>query len=266
MASLPLCALLAFLPVLAWAQDPRPDDAVVVTAVRNPVDKSYRRMLRGMETFEKRKRDLAPNATLRFKLLPRRTGTKFDTVNLELVGDSFATPIEVAADNTFTVPRDRLAVKENASVQADRKELTMTWRADVRSPGLPPGVRRLGDLRLECAVGMEAGLISNSRTGIGRLARYLFDSADYCERPRNRYLFFADRPVFNVTLVSGDRREDLPVERLYAGATVDPDWKRDLAYCDCEVLIDRTYFMPLGDRSWPDDTLVYFEYVDDDPR
>ncbi|MBF8279701.1 MAG: hypothetical protein HW385_1133, partial [candidate division NC10 bacterium] len=25
----------------------------------------------------------------------------------------------------------------------------------------------------------------------------------------------------------------------------------------------RTYFLPLGDRSWPDDTLIEFEYMDD---
>jgi hypothetical protein len=36
-----------------------------------------------------------------------------------------------------------------------------------------------------------------------------------------------------------------------------------LPYCDCEVLVDRTYYLPLGDTSWPDDTLVEFEYMDD---
>jgi hypothetical protein len=29
------------------------------------------------------------------------------------------------------------------------------------------------------------------------------------------------------------------------------------------VLVDRTYFLPLGDPSWPDDTRVEFEYMDD---
>jgi hypothetical protein len=28
------------------------------------------------------------------------------------------------------------------------------------------------------------------------------------------------------------------------------------------VLVDRAYFMPLGDSSWPDDTRVEFEYMD----
>ena len=49
---------------------------------------------------------------------------------------------------------------------------------------------------------------------------------------------------------------------LDGSASRDPDWKSDLPYCDCEVLLDRTYFVPLGDPSWPDDTLVEFEYMD----
>jgi hypothetical protein len=30
-------------------------------------------------------------------------------------------------------------------------------------------------------------------------------------------------------------------------------------------MLDRTYFLPLGDKSWPDDTLVEFEYMEDKP-
>jgi hypothetical protein len=37
----------------------------------------------------------------------------------------------------------------------------------------------------------------------------------------------------------------------------------DLRYCDCAVLLDRAYYAPLGDRSWPDDTLLELEYMDD---
>ena len=61
---------------------------------------------------------------------------------------------------------------------------------------------------------------------------------------------------------SGNRREVLSIDKLYAAASNDPGLKTDLPYCDCEVLVDRTYVLPLGDRSWPDDTLVAFEYMD----
>ena len=65
-------------------------------------------------------------------------------------------------------------------------------------------------------------------------------------------------------MVSGQRREILSIDKLYASASDDPALDSDLPYCDCEVLVDRTYVLPLGDRSWPDDTLVEFEYMDDE--
>jgi hypothetical protein len=252
----------------AYAQrvDGKPNtEAVTVTGLRNPVDKSYRRMIAGMELFE-RKRHLAPAASLRFKLLPRNRHTNMERVELEIVGDSFAMPLQLAPNDTFALQRHEIGLKENASVRPNRRAGTMTWRTEIRTPGLPPNTRRLGDLRLECEVGMEAGLISNRRPFRFRWMEALFgEGPDYCHRAEPRYLFFADRPLFSVTMVAGARRGVLSVDRLYAGASRDPEWKDDLPYCDCEVLLDRAYFMPLGDQSWPDDTLVEFQYMDDEP-
>jgi hypothetical protein len=255
-----LAWLLVLLSVCAVAT--AQDDGVLVTGYRNPVDKSYRKMIRGMDLFEK-KRALAPNASLRFKLLPRKKNSRLDDIALEIAGDSVSIPVDLAPDKTFTLERHPVALREDASVRSDRKALSMTWRAEIRTPGLPPGTRRLGDLRLECAVGMEADLVSNLPSAFSRLAKYVFDTKDYCNNSGNRYLFFAERPLFGVTLTAGARREVLSVDRLYGGASVDPEWKAALQYCDCEVLLDRTYFMPLGDTSWPDDTLVQFEYMED---
>ena len=248
-------ALLAFSGA-ALAQN----DAVVVTAVRDPVKKSYRKMLDGAALFEER-RHLAPAAALRFKLLPRKRGTSIEGVELEVASDSFAIPLTVGKDQTFVLEHNRTALKENAQVMPNRKAGTMTWRADVRTPGLPPNTRRLGDLRLECEVGMKSGLISHYPRGFfGWLDELIVKNPSYCHRPAPRYLFFAERPLFSVTLVDGERREVLPVDRLYAGAARDPDWKKD-RYCDCEVLFDHAYFVPLGDASWPDSTLVELEYM-----
>ncbi len=238
-------------------------DGVHVTALRDPVSKSYRKMVEGMELFEQ-KRAMAPGAPLRFKLLPRKRDTRMDQIQLELVGYSDVKPLELAADRTFTIERDAQALKEDALVRPNRRAMTMTWRAEIRSPGLPPGTRRLGDLRLECEVGMKAELISN-RTAFEKWVDAMFGREGYCERAEPRYLFFTERPLFGVTLVSGERRELIPLDRLYAGASAVEDIAQTLPWCDCEVLLDRTYFLPLGDRGWPDDTLVEFEYMDDAP-
>jgi hypothetical protein len=230
-----------------------------------PVEKSYRRMIQGLDYFERARAALAPAASLRFKLLPRKPGTDMDRVVLEVIGATFDYPIPVAIDHTFVLERDPRALREDAVVATNRRRLSMTWRTEVRTPGLPADSRRLGDLRLECLVGLEAGLVSNSGL-IGRIAELFSDSAAYCGRADSRYLFFAERPLFGVTLVAGARREALPVDRLYATASDDPGLKDDLPFCDCEVLLDRTYFLPLGDRSWPDDTRVEFDYMDDPRR
>lgn len=251
------------LPLLFPALPAAAGDAVTVTGLRNPVDKSYRRMVAGMELFERR-RHLAPKAPLRFRLLPRHRDTDMADIELHLVGDSFETPLAVAPDNTFTLPRDAAALKEDASVRPNRKAKTMTWRAEIRTPGLPPDTRRLGDLRLECEVGMEAKLISNRPPNFfGWLLETFGDTPEYCRQREPRYLFFAERPLWQVTLVHGSRREVLSVDRMYASASLDRDMREVLPYCDCEALLDRTYFMPLGDPGWPDDTLVEFEYMDE---
>jgi hypothetical protein len=235
---------------------------VTVGAPRDPVDKSYRKMLKGMDLFEQ-KRGMAPNASLRYKLLPRQHDTNMDGIVLEIVGNTVVIPVPVAADHTFTLERHPQALDEDASVMPDRNARSMTWRAEIRTPGLPPDTRRLGDLRLECFVGMEADLVSNVRPVIGQVANFVLRMLGYCDSRVVHYLFFSERPLFSVTLVAGTRREILSVDELYAGASYDPMLKADLPYCDCQVLLDRTYFMPLGDPNWPDDTLVEFEYMAD---
>jgi hypothetical protein len=168
----------------------------------------------------------------------------------------------VAADNTFAIPRIARALEEDAIVVPNRTAGSMTWRADIRTPGLPPNARRLGDLRLECLVGMESGLISNHAPSIlGEVTR-LFAEWRRCDQREPRYLFFADRPLWSVTLVHGNRRQVLSVDQMYAGVSRHPMTAEDRQHCDCEVLLDRSYFAPLGDASWPDDTWIELEYMD----
>jgi len=247
---------------------PKPRNAlpqVTVTGTSSePVEKSYRKMVSGMDHFEKARAAIAPHASLRFKLLPRKPGTDMDHIVLEVIGATFADAVPIAPDHSFVLERSQKALQEDAVVSPNRKRLSMTWRTEIRTPGLPPNSRRLGDLRLECQVGVEAGLVSNS-SPIARIADLFTDNKDYCDRKDQKYLFFAERPLFSVTLVAGARREVLSIDQLYATASDDPGLKDDLPYCDCEMLVDRTYFLPLGDRSWPDDTRVEFEYMDDRP-
>ena len=250
---------------LLWAALPAAADdpgSITVTALRNPVDKSYRKMVAGMDLFAKL-HGMAPKASLRYKLLPRLAAIDMDEVDVRIVADSFEIPVDVAPDRTFTLERNARALAENASVRPNRKAKSMTWRTDIRTPGLPEGTRRLGDLRLECRVGMEAELISDIEPIIGPLAWFLQKVQNFCDDGNSPYLFFAERPIFSVTLSHGGRREVLRSGLLYAGASDGRMPKADLVHCDCQVLLDRAYMLPLGDHTWPDDTRVELEYMDD---
>lgn len=234
---------------------------VRVPFVRNPVDKSYPKMIKGMERFM-RERALAPAATLRFRLLPRLPNSKLDGVTLRVLGDNVSAPVQIAPDYSFVLPRNEQALREDAAVIANRRSDSMTWRAWVQTPGLAPGTRRLGDLRLECRVGMDAGLISNSSPMFGWLSNALANTDQVCGNADGNYLFFAERPVFAVTLRHGARTEVLPFKMMYAGGD---QTRETLPFCDCQVLLDRSYYAPLWDKSWPDDTSIEFDYMDGQP-
>lgn len=252
----------AFVALLAIAP---PAHAAIPTVllpyVRGPVDKSYVKMIKGMDRFA-RDHALAPAAVLRFRLLPRLPGVSLDGVALRVAGARVSLPVALAADHSFVLPRSAEAVREDAAVVANRKSDAMTWRAWVHTPGLAPGTRRLGDLRLECRVGMDAGLISNSAPVFGWLADLLTDTDQVCNKPDGNYLFFAERPVFSVTLRHGARSAVLPFALLYAGGA---QTGATLPFCDCQVLLARSYYAPLWDRSWPDDTVLEFDPMDGPP-
>lgn len=243
------------------------DNANVVTVhgTRNPVDKSYRKMVEGMDLFEKY-HYLAPQASLRYKLLPRLPGTDMENIVMKVVGDSISIPVPIAPDNTFTLERNAKALDEDASVMPNRLAHSMTWRADIRTPGLAPNARRLGDLRLECRVGFEAGLISEGIPIIGSMAmavQKVITLNNPCYGNRGHYFLFADHPIFQVKLIAGNRQEIVSIDDMYAGLSFKPKTKFELSFFDCQSLIDRTYTLPLDDTSWPDDTLIEFVYIDD---
>jgi hypothetical protein len=257
----PVLGLGCALSAQAQTSEP-PMQTVIVKNTRDPVDKSYRKMVKGMDRFE-REHALAPQAALRFRLLPRLPNADMTGITLRIAGDTVSQPITVAPDNSFALTRNAQLLREDAAVLANRKTASMTWRASIMSPGVPEGKRRLGDLRLECKVGMDAGLVSNTSPMFAWLSDALTSTEAVCGQPEGNYVFFTERPLFSVTLRAGDRSEVLPFKMLYAGGGKHPE---ELPYCDCQVLLDRSYYAPIWDASWPDDTLVEFEYMDESPR
>lgn len=228
-------------PVLAWAgTDETPAEVVQQVAVSSSKDpdwKPYRKMLLGLDAFD-RHHALAPQAELKFVLRPQQPNLALADLKLRIVGDRTTIDVPIAADATFSVPRDEAAAADDADLRLSSKKGLFRWRPDIRTAGLPAGTRRLGDLRLECEVRWAVDKFDASFLQLA----YLVPLGGVCHTSRSRVFFTSASPIVGATLVSGSRREKLPAERL--------DVK------------DRTrYAPPLHDQNWPDDTLVELEFM-----
>ena len=244
---------------VAQAAPPEPPIPVVqVDGLADPDRQSYRSMVRGMDAFEKY-HALAPAATLRYRLYPRLPDVRAAGTTLSIRGDSVDIPVPLDAGLTFTLPRDAKAWRERADVTANRKARSFAWGPDVRTPGLPPNTRRLGDLRLECQIDRAARLL----VGLKPPAYLVLEATvDVCMTYPGAWLYYGERAVFNVTLAHGKRRVPLFASSLYGNGLARPF---QLFYDFYPVLVDRTYTIKVSDTSWPDDTLVELEYIDDTP-
>jgi len=210
-------------------------EAVVVSGSKDPDWKTYRAFTAGLDTFDEQHR-LAPAAALRFVLLPKAATASLQDIKLRIAGDTLSIPVPVDADGTFTVPRSDAATQEDAELFLNRKPGTFRWRPDIRSPGVPANARRLGDLRLECAV---RWAVEQYETPY--VIRKLFDAAGQpCLTSRIKVDYIAPRAIAAMYLVHNGRRGKLPDNLLESGGKV--------------------YLAPVHDASWPDEALLEFEF------
>lgn len=238
-----------------------PVATVEVSGLSDPAERSYRSLLKGMKLFEQY-HQRAPQAKLRFKLLDHVSDPGRKTITLTILGKRQPIPLALDDELAFVLPADQALADDGARVVANRLTRNLLWQAEVRTPGLPNGSRRLGDLRLECNVSI-VGFVTDFPLTPANIALSLMDNP--CGRSGVIYPFLSDRPLFGVTLVSGQRRQTIGSDMLF-GSGMD-SFVTKLVYTgkDWSFLRDRAYRLPLWDDSWPDDTLVEFEYMEDQP-
>jgi hypothetical protein len=213
--------------------------SVSVKAIKDPEIKAYRSMLAGLDAFDKY-HDLAPDApALRFVLssLSEDTGFAFTQTKLSIRGDTVSIPVPIGTDNSFVLPRNKQAEDDNADLILDLRKGQIRGRPDVRSPGIPVNMRRLGDLRLECEVRSAIAKADMNFVFRGAIATATLGRG-LCNSPKMHMGFFAGKNINGLTLISDTRRE--PLTR-FSGPN---------------------YFPPIGDKSWPDNTLVEFMFDD----
>ena len=144
---------------LAQADNPQPmapsgDDAtssVNIKGIRDPEWKPYSAMLKGLHRFEE-KHALAPDATLRFILQPRRADIDMNALQLRLESDEASAAIPLEEKNLFTLPVTQDPLHAKADLTLNRKAGSVRWIPYIRSATATDTSRRLGDLRLTCEV------------------------------------------------------------------------------------------------------------------
>ncbi len=213
-------------------------------------EKTLAQLRAAQQAFE-RHHALAPEADLAFRLYARRDAADLERLRLFYVTDTGRRPVPLDEHQRFRL--DPSWADADALLQANLPDGAVAWKIDVRTPGIPDGARRLGDLRLECEADMFHG---NLQRGIRTPAAALMSAeGDLC-RLDDAEIWFAERPIFGVTLQDGARRRRLPYRYVHCSdGTMALAALFDWPY----ALRDRAFFLPLEDASWPDDTLVVFD-------
>ncbi|TWI65243.1 hypothetical protein IP91_02650 [Pseudoduganella lurida] len=225
-----LTALLSFAAATVCAQP-----VVEVRDVRDPELKPYATMVKGLDAFDA-EHARAPQATLRFLLRPATRAEGLDGLELKVSGDLVTLPVPLDAEGGFVLPRSAAALQDRAELVLNKKRNSFRWRPDVRSPGVAAGTRRLGDLRLQCAV--QWAIEREALTPRARGA--LSATGGPCHSPLMHMGFEAEAPLKGAWLHEGARRERIPVNRH----------------------LNRTFNPPLADRAWSDEAVVEFEPAD----
>jgi hypothetical protein len=235
---LALCLLFACTPGRAVPAAGEATPVVEVQGLKNPEMRSYRSVVAGLDAFE-RYHGLAPAVPeLRFRLRPK-SGEPLNPAEglaLRIAGDEQSAPIEIARDGSFSIPRLEWAYDNDAILVLNRKSELFEGRAEIRSPGLPQNVRRLGDLRLECRV-----TLAIAKSEIPFLARAFITSmlltSDWCGKDKVKLRFRAPDKLAGAALSFRGRTESIQ----FSG---------------------QGYNVPVGDTSWPDDTLIELQFAE----
>ena len=177
---------------------------------------------------------------MRFRLRPRNSKLESDPAELKLriSLDDGSIALPLAADRSFTLPRNAQAKKENGDLVLNQPKGTYTWQPDIFSAGVPANMRRLGDLRLECRV--QVAVIKEEIPFWARLlVNSILFTSDWCSVDQINLTTSSFRPITAATLVQGDQRIDLPL--------------RDYG---------RGFEAPIGNKAYPDSTLIELDYAD----
>jgi len=254
-------------PTLVSASPPAELPTVTVsgTSKRPDVEEHrYKDMLDAVTLFQKYS-EAHPDAVLRFRIRQRKEMVGADMSQLVVYvidpEDGTRVPIDLAPDGGFTLPSLPELRKRDAMVRTNMPPGSLAWHAQITRVGADPRDRVLGDLRMECRLDVYAADLHRK---LKSPAYYALKSAlpDICSNnPPLNWVAWSEKPLFAVHLRAGKRQKSLNErEGLHDGIGVPALYPlQDWPY----LLKDYSYWAPLGDSSWPDDTTIHIIYTED---
>ncbi|PRC94639.1 hypothetical protein [Solimicrobium silvestre] len=206
---------------------------IEVRGIKDPEWKPYRIMLKGLDAFDKY-HSLAPKADLKFILRPQVPNMSITDVKLHIEANDVSIPIPISEEGTFVIPRNEAAAEQNAEmIINNKKKNTVLWAPYMRTPGIDINSRRMGDMRLECEI-----VWAVDQDDLPFIIRNIFRlGGGLCKSSHIGVSVLAPRQITSVTMISGARRESLPIG---------PGGK--------------SFTPPLFDEKWDNDTIFEFQF------
>jgi hypothetical protein len=187
---------------------------------------------KAQDVFAKRAPEQAPGAAMTFRL-PKVDAAQAGN-QVELVGADHRIPLPMASNTSFRLLRGTLAEDSDTMVVVNRNFPKGEFNhplVQVRSPGLPDGVQRMGDLRLACAAQMDMAKAEGLKFRAALAAASLF-GFNVCDKLEAAKVEAPKGAYDTVTIEDGERR-------LVQSAKDE-------------------HGLPLGDRSWSDNARISY--------
>jgi hypothetical protein len=213
----------SFLILLAVAGSAHATD----TEEAKPMAWRFQLLEKAQTTFEKRAASQAPGAKMTFRL-PKVDAAQAGN-QVEIVGADHRVPLTMASNTTFSLKRGTLAEDSDSMVVVNRNFPKGEFNhplVQVRSPGLPDGVQRMGDLRLACAAQMEMAKAEGLKFRAALATASLF-GFNLCEKLEAAKIEAPKGAYDTVTIEDGERRLVKSAKDEHALQLGDKAWSDD---------------------------------------
>jgi hypothetical protein len=219
----------SFLILLAVAGSVHANDSIEVghrddATEAKPMAWRFQLLEKAQDVFDKRAAKQAPGAKMTFRL-PKVDAAEGGN-QVEIVGADHHVPLTMTSNTTFALKRGTLAEDDDSMVVVNRNFPIGEFNHPlvlVRSPGLPDGVQRMGDLRLACAVQMEMAKSEGLKFRAALAAASLF-GFNVCDKLEAAKVEAPKGAYDTVTIEDGSRRLVQSAKDKHTPALGDKGW------------------------------------------